>query len=122
MTNESPVRVVPAPHFRRAFKKLRKKYPHIGDDIQPLLEQLEQSETPGDRIQGLNAVIYKVRVPNRDAQRGKSGGYRVIYYLHTETFIFLVEIYSKSEREDISIEELSEIVEALEIEDNDETS
>lgn len=51
-----------------------------------------------------------------DRQRGKSSGYRVIYYLKTTSFIFLVEIYPKSEREDISAQELRLLVEAVEAE------
>jgi len=35
----------------------------------------------------------KVRLRNSDAQRGKSGGYRVIYYLKTKAKIILVTIY-----------------------------
>ncbi len=50
------------------------------NDLNPVLIQLEAGETPGDRIQGLGSYrVYKARIRNSDAQRGKSGGYRVVY-------------------------------------------
>jgi hypothetical protein len=55
-------------------------------------------------------------------QRGKSGGFRVIYYLRTETHTFLLTIYIKTEREDISAEEILQLIAEVEQElaDNDE--
>ena len=120
MTNEPSVRVVATPHINRNFKRLRKKYRQIEKDLRPLVDQLSQGETPGDQVQGAKFTVYKVRVPNSDAQRGKSGGYRVIYYVQTNTFIFLVDIYAKSEREDISADELKKLVEEIEAETHDE--
>jgi mRNA-degrading endonuclease RelE of RelBE toxin-antitoxin system len=78
MTSEQPVEVMFAPAFQKDIKRLRKKYPHIQDDLQPLIDQLIAGETHGDQIQSTGYTVYKVRLPNRDAQRGKSGGYRVI--------------------------------------------
>lgn len=88
MTNEPSVRVVATPHFNRTFKRLRKKYPHIEADLHPLVHQLERGDTPGDQIQRVQFTVYKVRIPNSDARRGKRGGYRVIYYLQKADFIF----------------------------------
>lgn len=65
--------------FQKAIKRLRKKYPRIRDDVQPLINQLSLGETPGDQIQATGYTVYKVRLSNRDTKRGKSGGYRVIY-------------------------------------------
>ena len=122
MTNNPRVHVVATPHFERQFKRLRKKYRHIQADLKPLVERLEQGETPGDQIPGTGYTVYKERLPSTDSQRGKSGGYRVIYYVRTKDFIFLVEIYPKSEREDISALELRQLVEevAAELEADDE--
>jgi mRNA-degrading endonuclease RelE of RelBE toxin-antitoxin system len=89
--------------FTRRMKKLRKRYPRIQQDIQPLIEQLERGDVPGDRIPAKNRIIYKVRLPNRDARRGKSGGYRVIYYSITEDRITLLTIYTKSDSDTISL-------------------
>ena len=54
--------------------------------------------------------MFKVRAKNSDIQKGKSGGYRVIYYLKTNTQILLITIYSKSDRTDIDTAEIGEIL------------
>ncbi len=56
------------------------------------------------------AVLYKIRVRNSDAKRGKSGGYRVIYYLKTKEVIILVTLYSKTEQTDIQTDEVQSII------------
>ena len=102
-----PTEVVYAEEFHRAARKLRKRYPHILDDAEALADQLEAGDKPGDRLQGLEQYeVYKARVPNRDAKRGKSGGYRVIYYLETMNQIVLITIYSKTDQSDIATEKL----------------
>lgn len=47
---------------------------------------------------------------NSDVQKGKSGGYRLIYYVKTSTKIILITIYSKSEHEDIAAAEIQQIL------------
>ena len=88
--------------FQAKLKVLSKKYPHVRSDISPLLEQLQNGETPGVRVQGTGHLIYKARVANRDARRGKSDGYRVVYAIVGDQIIFLVLIYSKTEQTDVS--------------------
>jgi mRNA-degrading endonuclease RelE of RelBE toxin-antitoxin system len=51
-----------------------------------------------------------VRVRNSAAKRGKSGGYRIIYYLETEIDILLVTIYSKTDQSDIAADEIRRII------------
>jgi mRNA-degrading endonuclease RelE of RelBE toxin-antitoxin system len=87
--------------FDKAARQLKKKYRRIGYDIRAFIQRLEQGEIPGDRLQRVKRVIYKARMPNTDAQRGKSGGYRVIYYLKQDDFIVLIYLYSKSELDDV---------------------
>ena len=58
--------------------------------------------------------MFKARIPNRDAQKGKSGGYRVIYYIKTATRIVLLAIYSKSEQINISTDEILQMIESFE--------
>lgn len=111
MTNER--RLGFTPEFIAAFNRLKKKYRNIDRDIQPLLDEIKSGSTPGDRIPGTGYTLFKVRLRNTDAQRGKSGGYRIIYYLQTAEQAFMVTVYSKTEREDISIDELRRIVERL---------
>ena len=80
------------PEFKRNIRGLAKKYPRIRSDVQPLIEQIQHGEFIGDQVQGTGYTIFKVRIRNRDASRGKSGGYRVIYYLKTTTTVILITI------------------------------
>jgi len=80
-----------------------------------LIALLKQGETPGDRVPRVKSQpIFKVRVPNRDAQSGKSGGYRVIYYIVTDEQRLLLTIYSKTDQTDITPDELLRIIEEWE--------
>lgn len=98
------------PEFKRNLRTLAKKYRHIREDIEPIIVALQTGELPGDQVPGIGHTIFKVRASNRDRAKGKSGGYRVIYYLRTTTDIILVTIYSKTEQSDISMEQIRHIV------------
>lgn len=114
MTEQSFIQVQATPIFNRNIHRLAKKYRNIRNDIQPVIEQLEQGELPGDRISGIDYLVFKLRVRNRNIQKGKSGGYRLIYYVKTSTGIILLTIYPKSEQVDIAAEEIQEIIEEYE--------
>jgi len=105
MPNKSPlIKIELTPRFQKDLRELAKRYRSIRTDIQPLIEQMQQGELLGERIKGVKYQVFKVRLKNSDIKKGKSGGYRVIYYLKTETAIILVTIYSKSDFSDISNE------------------
>lgn len=111
MQNDSPLILVEVTaKFKRNLRILAKKYRGIRNDIQPIIEQLQAGELPGDQISGVGYTIFKLRVKNSDVQKGKSGGYRLIYYVKTSTKIILVTIYSKSQQEDIIAAEIQQIL------------
>jgi mRNA-degrading endonuclease RelE of RelBE toxin-antitoxin system len=111
MQDEIPsVKVDKSDKFRKDIKKLRKRYDSIEKDVQPLIEQLEAGEIPGDRIVENKYPVYKVRVRNSDNRRGKSSEYRVVYYTMTPEAILLTTIYSKSDRQNISNKEVEDII------------
>jgi mRNA-degrading endonuclease RelE of RelBE toxin-antitoxin system len=116
MSINSPIQVTVSDRFATEIRQLAKRYRRIRLDIQPVINQLEAGELPGDQIPGMDYTLFKVRVKNSDAQRGKSGGYRVIYYLKTVTLIILVTIYSKSDKSDITATEVREIITRAEAE------
>ena len=107
MSTDSPSDAgVPVQHtaeFKRNVRQLAKKYRRIKSDVQPIIEQLVRGQTPGDQVPrtGEDRVVFKVRVRNSDSGRGKSGGYRVIYWVKPSSIV-LVTIYSKSEQGDVS--------------------
>jgi mRNA-degrading endonuclease RelE of RelBE toxin-antitoxin system len=72
--------------------------------LPPVRGQAIRSRVPGH-------TVYKVRVRNTDAQRGKSGGYRVIYYLVDREDVLLVTVYSKPEQADIDADQIQQIIE-----------
>ena len=96
------------------LRKLAKRYRSIRQDLTPLVEQLQQGKTPGDRISGNKYQVIKVRLKNSNIQKGKSAGYRVIYYLKTKTAIILVTIYSKSDLTDLPNKVIEEIIQTFE--------
>jgi mRNA-degrading endonuclease RelE of RelBE toxin-antitoxin system len=112
MPNEpaAPRQVEFTPEFKRNLRALAKKYRHIRTDVQPVIDQLLAGEIIGDQVPGVDYTIFKVRVRNSDLQKGKSSGYRIIYYLKTETRLILVTIYSKLEQADISAREIRRIL------------
>jgi mRNA-degrading endonuclease RelE of RelBE toxin-antitoxin system len=110
-----PIRIYESISYKRELKKLNKRYRSIDKDIQPLIEQLEAGETPGDRIVGNEYPVYKVRVSNSDTRKGKSSGYRVIYYTIIPEAILLTTIYAKSDRTNISNKEVEDIIEEYEL-------
>ena len=114
--NTLPVKVIPSSRIEKDIRKLRKKYEGVDRDIEPLIQALEAGETPGDRLSGSKYPVYKVRIKNSNNRRGKSGGYRVIYYTVTPEAVLLTTIYSKSERESISNEEIEGIIKQYELE------
>ena len=65
----------------------------------------------GDQVVGIGYSVFKIRVKNSDNQKGKSGGYRLMYYLKISFSVLLLEIYSKSEQDDVAAEDLRMIIE-----------
>lgn len=110
MSEQSFIQVDVTPTFTRNLRTLAKKYRSIRNDIQPVIEQLEQGELPGDQISGMGYEVFKLRVRNSDIQKGKSGGYRLIYYVKTATGIVLLTIYTKSEQANIAADEMRSII------------
>jgi mRNA-degrading endonuclease RelE of RelBE toxin-antitoxin system len=117
MTKKSNIRLGFSREFTSEVRRLKRKYRQIGNDLETINQQLKNGETPGDRMQEFAPyVVYKARVSNRDAQRGKSGGYRVIYYIRTAESIILLFIYTKTEQDDVSTEFLREVLKDYESE------
>lgn len=112
MTNDVPISVIFADEFEKKLYRLSKKYRNIRQDVEPVIEQLQGNILLGDRLAGFgaNLYVYKVRVKNSNIQKGKSAGYRIIYLLESAASILLLTIYSKSEREDIQVDEIKSIV------------
>ena len=110
MSEQPLIQVEASPTFNKNLRTLAKKYRSLRNDIQPVIEQLEQGDLPGDQIPDVGYAVFKLRIRNSDAQKGKSGGYRLIYYLKTEIAIILLTIYTKSEQVDIAADDIRSII------------
>lgn len=106
----SPVEIRFTPEFKRNLRALSKRYRHIRSDIEPVIEQLRAGNFIGDQIPRTGYTLYKVRIRNRDTQKGQSGGYRMIYYLQTKESVVLITLYSKTEQSDISAAAIRRII------------
>lgn len=111
--DKTPIQIELAPTFQRQLRKLAKRYRSIQKDLEPIIEQLSQRNLLGVQVPGIDYPVYKVRIKNSDTQKGKSAGYRLIYYLETADLIILLAIYSKSDRANISVQEIKAILEEM---------
>lgn len=108
------IEVIPTLEFRNSLRVLSKKYRKIRSDIEPVINQIQMGCFLGDQIPGSEYCVYKVRVLNTNINKGKSAGYRLVYWVQTLesiTSIVLVTVYSKSDQQTIRICEIKEIIE-----------
>jgi mRNA-degrading endonuclease RelE of RelBE toxin-antitoxin system len=110
----APIQVAFTTEFKRNLRQLAKKYRRIKLDLQPILDQLAAGSKPGDQVPQVRYEVFKVRAKNSDASKGKSGGYRLIYYVKSESEVVLITVYSKTEQADIAPEDIRQIILDLE--------
>ena len=104
--------IIATPRFRRDIKILSKKYPSLKNEYAQLIGLLEDDP----QLQGtsLGNNCYKIRLAIASKGKGKSGGARVITHIViTEKTVFLLTIYDKSEKENISDKEIRELLNQL---------
>lgn len=99
------------PTFRRALKRLSKRYKSIGEDVRMMVDRLRENPYEGADLGG---GIRKIRLAIRSKGKGKRGGARVITYnvdvRENGIEIWLLTIYDKSDSETISDNELRTII------------
>ena len=101
-------KIVVLPEFAAEVKQLAKKYKKIKEDLGQLSAALQENPTRGIPLAG---SCYKIRLANSSIPTGKSRGFRVIYYFVDEkAHIYLMSIYSKTEKENILAEEIKAIL------------
>lgn len=101
------------PKFEQKLSSLEIRYRGAVEEVAQLIEDLAEGSRPGDRIVGVKAQAYKVRLANPAAHRGKSGGFRVIYYVQFSDRVVLLTIYSKTEQADISADQIRRLIDEL---------
>ncbi len=94
--------------FDKQIKQLAKKHKSIPADYRAFLQSLQSDPTQGT---GIRRGAHKVRMPIASKGEGKSGGARVITYIRTDMdTIYLLDIYDKAERTNISDKDLDDFV------------
>lgn len=97
--------------FEKELKRLIKKFPSLKFEFVELIKTLSNNENTGTSI-GNNC--YKIRLSILSKGKGKSGGGRVISYVYIQSqTIYLLTIYDKGEKSNITSVELKELIESL---------
>ncbi len=96
--------------FERQAKRLIKKYPSLKKELLQLIVSLKSSLKQGTAI---GSDCYKIRIVIASKSKGKSGGKRIITHLiFADSVVYLINIYDKSEKENLTNKELKEILKA----------
>ena len=95
--------------FKKRTERLLKKkdFKTLPLQISKLFDAFVNGEFEGKKIKSAKEPIaydvYKLRLPNPDANAGKSNGYRVIYLVATAVkIVVFMTIYYKKEEPDVS--------------------
>lgn len=104
-------RVVLTSPFKSCVRQLGKRYPNVKNDVRVAINALLQEPRLGVVIPG-GSGVRKLRVRNSDARKGKSSGHRLLNLVeeHPKPALRLIFLYSKSDREDVTRQELQELL------------
>jgi len=94
--------------FKKHAKSIAKKHRSLKSDLNKLIDSLEENPTQGE---ALGKDCYKVRMAITSKGKGKSGGSRVITCVKiVNQTAYLLTIFDKSDKENISDKELDELL------------
>jgi hypothetical protein len=94
--------------FKKHAKGIAKKHRSLKSDLDKLISSLEENPTQGEP---LGKDCYKVRMAITSKGKGKSGGSRVITCVKIfNRTAYLLTIFDKSDKENISDKELDEML------------
>lgn len=97
--------------FERQARRLIKKYPSLKNEIINLINDLKDNPLQGTAI---GKSCYKVRISIASKSKGKSGGARVITNIVvTEKEVYLLSIYDKSEKENLSDNDIQDLLSSI---------
>jgi mRNA-degrading endonuclease RelE of RelBE toxin-antitoxin system len=103
--------VIAVPTFKKELKRLAKKYPSLKADLATLFDSLEKNPQQGS---GLGNNCFKIRLSISSKGKGKSEGARIITNIViAETTVYLLSIYDKSEKENLTDRQLHELLKNL---------
>jgi len=99
------------PNFEREAKKLFKKYNSLKEELLILIDELETNPSKGIK---LGEKIYKIRIAIKSKGKGKRGGGRILtYFKVSNETVYLLAIYSKGEKDDVSDKEVKQLIKEI---------
>ena len=105
--------VVVTDGFKKHAKGIAKKHRSLKSDLNKLIDSLEENPTQGEP---LGKDCYKVRMAITSKGKVKSGGSHVITCVKiVNQTAYLLTIYDKSDKENISDKELDELLRLAEL-------
>ena len=100
--------------FKKSLKHLRKKYPHIREDLEEIVQVLAQFPDMGTAIPGYSHRTWKIRAKCTDVRKGKRAGYRIIYFWESgKKDVYLLFVYIKAEKTDVTKDEIEKLLQGL---------
>lgn len=97
--------------FEKQAKRLIKKYPSLKTELLSLIQILKANPIHGTAL-GKNC--YKIRLSIASKGKGKSGGARIItHFIITDSTVYLLSIFDKSEKESLTDKELKELLSSI---------
>lgn len=97
--------------FEKQAKRLIKKYVSLKTELLQLVQELKENPKQGTAI---GKSCFKIRIAIASKGKGKSGGARIITNIViSETTVYLLSIYDKSKKENLTDKELDELLKAI---------
>jgi mRNA-degrading endonuclease RelE of RelBE toxin-antitoxin system len=97
--------------FEKQARRLSRKYPSLKKDLLELVLLLKENPETGTSL-GNNC--YKIRMAISSKSKGKSGGARIITHIVVaDQFVYLLSIYDKSEKTDLTDGELKQLLKGI---------
>jgi len=105
------IKITTTPTFDREYKRLKKRYKSLPDDLLSFEKELTENPEIGVDLGG---NIRKIRIAIKSKNKGKAGGPRIITYTILVSIsaleILLITIYDKSEQINISDSDIKQIM------------
>ena len=103
--------ILPTSKFSKEIKRLIKKFPSLKSEFANLISLLSENPTTGT---SLGENCFKIRIAIASKNKGESGGARIITYLMLkDKSVFLLTIYDKAEKQNVTEKELKEMIKEI---------
>lgn len=100
------------PYFDRQARRLARKFKSFKNELAELFDSLQVDPKQGTP---LGNDCYKIRIAIKSKGKGKSGGARAItHVVAVREHVYLLTVFDKSEKENISDKELQELLKMIE--------